>query len=141
MSDLTYILSVDQSTSATKAVLFDNHARFVARANAEHRQIYPKPGWVEHDPEEIFDNTLKVLAEVIRESGIDRSKIKCLSISNQRETVLVWDRITGQPVGNAVVWQCLRGEEKCNELKSKGHEKIVREKTGLIIDPYFSASG
>jgi len=141
MEDKTYILSIDQSTSATKAVLFDNDARFVARANAGHRQIYPKPGWVEHNPEEIFENTLKVIAEAIRISGVDGNKIKCLSISNQRETILVWDKTTGKPVGNAVVWQCLRGEEKCNELKSEGYEKLVREKTGLIIDPYFSASG
>jgi glycerol kinase len=136
-----YILSIDQSTSATKAVLFDQDSRFVARSSAEHRQYYPKPGWVEHDPEEIFENTLKVISEVIKLSGIDQSDIKCLSISNQRETIVVWDKTTGKPVCNAVVWQCLRGESKCNELKAKGYEKLVREKTGLIIDPYFSASG
>ena len=136
-----YILSIDQSTSATKAVLFDQNARFVSRVNAEHRQIYPKPGWVEHDPEEIYRNVLKVISEVIRQSGVSKSAIKCLSISNQRETVVLWDKVTGKPVCNAVVWQCLRGEEKCNELKEKGYESLIRERTGLIIDPYFSASG
>jgi glycerol kinase len=141
MGNKKYILSIDQSTSATKAVLFDTNACFVSRANAEHRQIYPHPGWVEHDPIEIFENTLKVIAEVVNQSGIDKSNIKCLSISNQRETVVLWDRKTGKPMGNAVVWQCLRGEEKCNELKEKGYEAFVRERTGLIIDPYFSASG
>ncbi|MBN1184470.1 MAG: glycerol kinase GlpK [Bacteroidales bacterium] len=137
----TYILSVDQSTSATKAVLFDQQAKLVARVNAEHKQIYPKPGWVEHDPEEIFKNTLKVIAGVIKQSGIDASEVKCLSISNQRETVLVWDKNTGKPVYNAVVWQCMRGEKQCNILKAAGHEPMIRQKTGLIIDPYFSASG
>lgn len=136
-----YILSIDQSTSATKAVLFDSNARFVARANAEHQQIYPKPGWVEHDPEEIYSNTLKVIAEVIKIAGIEKKEIQCLSISNQRETVVLWDKITGKPVYNAVVWQCLRGEEICNKLKNNGYDEIIRERTGLIIDPYFSASG
>ncbi len=138
---MNYILSIDQSTSGTKAVLFDQDARFVARANVSHRQIYPKPGWVEHDPEEIYRNVLKVIKDVINESGIDKNSIQCLSITNQRETILVWDINTGKPVCNAVVWQCLRGEEKCNELKSNGFEDIIRQKTGLIIDPYFSASG
>jgi glycerol kinase len=136
-----YILSIDQSTSATKAVLFDQDAKFVARSNAGHKQYYPKPGWVEHDPEEIYENTLKVIEQVIKEAGIDKPDIRCLSISNQRETVVAWDKTTGKPVYNAVVWQCLRGEEKCNELKAKGYDKLVRERTGLIIDPYFSASG
>ena len=136
-----YILAIDQSTSATKAILFDENARFVSRANVEHQQIYPKPGWVEHNPEEIYENTLKVIAGVIKQSNIEISAIKCLSISNQRETIVVWDKTTGKPVYNAVVWQCMRGEEKCRELKAQGYEKLVREKTGLIIDPYFSASG
>jgi glycerol kinase len=136
-----YILSIDQSTSATKAVLFDNKAQFVARANAEHKQYYPKPGWVEHDPEEIFSNTLKVIAEVITQAGISKEEVQCISISNQRETVVVWDRVTGKPVCNAVVWQCLRGETKCNELKAQGHEQMIHQRTGLIVDPYFSASG
>lgn len=138
---MKYILSIDQSTSGTKAVLFDENACFVARSNAPHRQIYPQPGWVEHDPEEIFSNVLKVIKEVLSVSGIDKNKVKCMSITNQRETVLVWDKKTGKPVYNAVVWQCMRGEAKCNEFKEKGLENCIRQKTGLIIDPYFSASG
>ena len=136
-----YILSIDQSTSGTKAVLFNRNAGFVARAQAEHRQIYPKPGWVEHDPEEIFNNTLRVLAAVIQRASIDKEDIACLSITNQRETVLAWDKNTGIPVYNAVVWQCMRGERQCNVLKDAGHESMIRKKTGLLIDPYFSASG
>ena len=136
-----YILAIDQSTSATKAVLFDQDAVFVARASVPHKQIYPRPGWMEHDPEEIFRNVLKAVRDVIQSSEIDSSLIGCLSITNQRETILVWDKYTGKPVCNAVVWQCLRGEPKCNELKEGGFDEIIRQKTGLVIDPYFSASG
>ena len=136
-----YILAIDQSTSGTKAVLFNDRAELVQRETVEHKQYYPKPGWVEHDPEEIYNNTIKVIQLVIDKSGINTESIKCLSISNQRETVLAWDKKTGKPVCNAVVWQCLRGEEKCNELKNAGHEELIKKNTGLIIDPYFSASG
>ncbi len=136
-----YILAIDQSTSGTKAVLFNDKAELVHRETIEHKQYYPKPGWVEHDPEEIYHNTLKVIQSVIEKSGTDSDSIKCLSISNQRETVLAWDKKTGKPVYNAVVWQCMRGEEKCRKLKEAGHEELIRKKTGLIIDPYFSASG
>jgi glycerol kinase len=141
MDEKSYILSIDQSTSATKAILFDNNACFIARADAPHQQFYPAPGWVEHDPEEIFDNTIKVIGNVLKQSGLNSGLIKCLSITNQRETILVWDKATGEPVCNAVVWQCLRGKDKCNELKEGGYEEIIKRKTGLVIDPYFSASG
>jgi len=136
-----YILSIDQSTSGTKAILFDHKAQLVFRANAEHKQYYPTPGWVEHDPEEIYDNTLKVIRKVVSGSGISKENIHCLSISNQRETVVLWDKITGKPVYNAIVWQCMRGEGLCKHLKSQGYEKLIRERTGLLLDPYFSASG
>lgn len=137
----TYILSIDQSTSGTKAVIFNQHAELVGRANKEHRQYYPKPGWVEHDPEEIFQHTVQVIKEVVELSGVPQTAIRCISLTNQRETVVVWDKKTGKPVHNAVVWQCMRGEKQCNELKQKGHEDSIRKKTGLLIDPYFSASG
>jgi glycerol kinase len=137
----TYILGIDQSTSASKAVLFNQSAGIVARSSMPHQQIYPRPGWMEHDPEEIFGNVMKVIRQVIQDSRINKDLIQCLSITNQRETILVWDKSTGNPVCNAVVWQCLRGEPKCSELKAGGYEKLIRERTGLIIDPYFSASG
>lgn len=136
-----YILSIDQSTSGTKAIIFDHKARFVARSNIEHKQIYPRPGWVEHDPEEIFFNTQEAIREVIKKSGIPAMNIRNISITNQRETVVIWDRETGKPVYNAIVWQCMRGEEICNSLREKGWEPLIRKSTGLIIDPYFSASG
>lgn len=136
---MKYILSIDQSTSATKAVLFDNRAKVVERLSKEHTQIYPKPGWVEHDPEEIMANTLGIIGEMVR--ARPGSDIKALAITNQRETVVVWDRMTGKPVYNAIVWQCNRGADYCKKLREEGWEVKVRSKTGLIIDPYFSATG
>jgi glycerol kinase len=136
-----YILAVDQSTSATKAILFDALGQLVKRTSTGHKQYYPQPGWVEHDPEEIYGNTLAAIRNVLKDSGIPEERIKVLAITNQRETVVVWNRQTGKPVGNAVVWQCQRGKDICRELKSRGLEEVVRAKTGLIIDPYFSASG
>jgi glycerol kinase len=137
----SYILAVDQSTSATKAVLFDNKAKLVARSNKDHKQYYPQPGWVEHDPVEIYQNTCAAMREVIAKAGIKPDDVLCLSVTNQRETVVVWDRNTGKPVYNAIVWQCQRGADICNKLVMEGHEPFIKNKTGLIIDPYFSASG
>lgn len=136
-----FILSVDQSTSATKAVLFDKKGRLVHRASAGHKQFYPQPDWVEHDPEEIYRNTQKVILQVIQESGLKQDDIAVLAITNQRETVVVWDKITGRPVYNAVVWQCQRGADICRKLREQGYEEMIRSKTGLVVDPYFSASG
>jgi len=138
---MRYILSIDQSTSATKAVLFNTQAHLVARVNLEHGQYYPQPGWVEHDPVEIYENTLRVIRDIIAESKIFAGDVLGLAITNQRETAVVWDKHTGKPVYNAIVWQCNRGAAKCNELKQKGFENSFREKTGLVIDPYFSATG
>jgi glycerol kinase len=134
-----YILSIDQSTSATKAVLFDDTARVIDRISTDHGQYYPKPGWVEHDPEEIFKNTLQVIRTIVRKNP--DSQIAVLAITNQRETVVVWDAATGKPIYNAIVWQCNRGADRCKKLKDDGWQNKIRDKTGLIIDPYFSATG
>ena len=136
---MQYILSIDQSTSATKAVLFDSKSQITAKASKEHGQFYPKPGWVEHDPEEIFNNTVDIIKEL--SSSNPEKKIVALAITNQRETVVVWDSTTGKPVYNAVVWQCNRGADRCKQLVEKGWNKVVRQKTGLHVDPYFSATG
>jgi len=134
-----HILSIDQSTSATKAVLFNDKAQIVDKSSKEHGQFYPEPGWVEHDPEEIFLNTIKIIKEIVnRNPG---KTIAAVSITNQRETVVVWDITTGKPVYNAVVWQCNRGAQRCKKLTGDGWGETVRKKTGLIIDPYFSATG
>ncbi|MDR0419349.1 MAG: glycerol kinase GlpK [Prevotellaceae bacterium] len=138
---MKYTLAIDQSTSATKALLFDPQAILVAQVSVEHKQYYPKPGWVEHDPKEIMKNVVEAVKILLSENNIEPSDITSLAITNQRETVVVWSKQTGKPVYNAVVWQCNRGAGICDELVSKGCEKEVLEKTGLIINPYFSASG
>ncbi len=138
---MKYTLAIDQSTSATKAILFDISAKIIARTAVEHRQFYPKPGWVEHDPLEILDNTYKAVELLVNKSKVSPSDITSIALTNQRETVVVWDKRTGKPVYNAVVWQCNRGAQICDDLIASGHEQEVQEKTGLIINPYFSASG
>jgi glycerol kinase len=135
-----FILAIDQSTSATKVMLFDASANLVNRVSLPHEQYYPAEGFVEHDAEEIFRNTVKGMTEVLRVTGIPVSDLVAISITNQRETSLIWDRTTGKPIANAAVWQCQRGKDFCAELNEKGYNRIIREKTGLITDPYFSAS-
>ncbi len=134
-----YIIAIDQSTSATKAMLFNEQCEMLQRVNVEHRQYYPKAGWVEHDAEEIYRNVLTAVEELMR--GADHTASYSMAITNQRETVVVWDKTTGKPVCNAVVWQCMRGADICNELKAQGYGRMVMEKSGLLIDPYFAASG
>lgn len=135
-----YIIAIDQSTSATKAMLFNEQCEMLRRVNKAHQQYYPKAGWVEHDAEEIYNNTLWVVKELLKDENLEENNYS-LAITNQRETVVVWDKTTGKPVCNAVVWQCMRGAEICNQLKEAGYGKMVQEKSGLLIDPYFSASG
>jgi glycerol kinase len=135
-----YIVSVDQSTSSTKAMVVDSQGRILSESQLPHKQYYPEPGWLEHDPLEIYKNTLSALRSAVASSDLDPSDISVLSITNQRETVLLWDRRTGKPVSNAIVWQCRRTSGICEQLKAAGHDETVREKTGLLIDPYFSAS-
>ncbi len=138
---MKYTIAIDQSTSATKAMLFDEQGQLAARTSEDHKQYYPQPGWVEHDPEEILANTYKVVEKLVRESLKSTDTIVAVAITNQRETVVVWDKRTGKPIYNAVVWQCNRGTQICEDLIAQGHEPKVSEKTGLIINPYFSASG
>ena len=139
------ILAIDQSTSGTKVMLFNEQLEMVKRINKAHKQYYPQPGWVEHDAEEIYRNVVEGIRELLADEpqNLTTSQPQNLSlaITNQRETVVVWNRLTGRPIANAVVWQCLRGADFCNELKAAGHSDLVQEKSGLIIDPYFSASG
>jgi len=135
---MSLILAIDQSTSATKAVLFDLAGKVVDKTARDHRQIYPQSGWVEHDAEEIWQNVLAVIRDIA--SRHDLAKLAGLSITNQRETIVVFDRKTGHPLHNAIVWQCRRGDGLCQSLREHGREKLVRAKTGLKIDTYFSAS-
>jgi glycerol kinase len=138
---MKYTLAIDQSTSATKAMLFDEKAILVARTSVDHQQFYPKPGWVEHDAEEILRNTYQAAADVLAKSKIAKTDVASIAVTNQRETVVVWDKRTGKPVYHAVVWQCNRGSEICDQLIKQGQESLVMVKTGLLINPYFSASG
>lgn len=135
-----YIISIDQSTSATKAVLFTEDCHLVRRVNIDHQQYYPQAGWVEHDAEEIYRNTVEAIRRVVAQ-GEGEEAAYSLSITNQRETVVVWNRLTGKPVCHAVVWQCQRGADICNALKEQGYTELIQQKSGLLIDPYFSASG
>lgn len=137
---MSLILAIDQSTSATKAVLFDATGKVLDKATREHRQIYPQPSWVEHDAEEIWQNILTVIREIAKRNSRKIARLAGLSITNQRETVLVFDRKTGKPLHNAIVWQCRRGDSICRTLRAQGHDDFVRQKTGLKIDTYFSAS-
>lgn len=134
------ILAIDQSTSATKAILFDARGKALDKASRNHRQIYPKPGWVEHNAEEIWRNVLAVIRDIAGRNRSKLAKLAALSITNQRETVLVFDRKTGKPLHNALVWQDRRGDDICARLTKQGHSPRVLRKTGLKIDTYFSAS-
>lgn len=135
-----YMLSLDQGTTSSRAIVFDSNGLPVSIAQKEFRQYYPKPGWVEHSPEEIWSTQLGVAMEAIAKAGIESRNIEGIGITNQRETTLVWDRITGEPVYKAIVWQDRRTADFCDQLKKDGYAKKILEKTGLIIDAYFSAT-
>ena len=134
----TYIAALDQGTTSSRAILFNQAGEIAARAQYPFRQIYPQPGWVEHDPMEIWASERRALAEIT--SHIDPRQVAAIGITNQRETTILWDRRTGEPIHNAIVWQCRRTAPFCDELKARGLGEIIAEKTGLLIDAYFSAS-
>ncbi len=134
------IAAIDQGTTGSTAMIIDRAGRVLGRAYSEFRQYYPKPGWVEHDPDEIWRVTVDVLKHAVAKAGIDAEAVGAIGITNQRETTVVWDAETGRPVHRAIVWQCRRTAPLCNELKEDGHEETVRGKTGLVIDAYFSGT-
>ena len=136
----TYILSLDQGTTSSRAIIFDKNGSIISVAQKEFRQIFPQPGWVEHDPNEIWSTQLGVAAEAISKAGLSVENIAAIGITNQRETTVVWERATGKPIYNAIVWQDRRTAAFCDELKAKGTDKIIQQKTGLIIDAYFSGT-
>jgi glycerol kinase len=136
----TYVLALDQGTTSSRAILFDHGGRVVAVRQREFPQLYPQPAWVEHDPEAIWTSQLDVAREVVHDSGLGPSDLAAIGITNQRETTLVWERATGAPVMNAIVWQDRRTAPLCDQLKAEGWEPRIREKTGLVIDAYFSGT-
>ncbi len=135
-----YILALDQGTTSSRAIVFNHKGEVMSVAQKEFTQLFPQPGWVEHDPNEIWSTQAGVAAEVIAKMGIDSKQIRAIGITNQRETTIVWNRETGQPIYNAIVWQDRRTASFCDKLKSDGHTDTIRSKTGLVIDAYFSAS-
>lgn len=135
-----YIMALDQGTTSSRAILFDKKGNVAHVAQREFTQLFPKSGWVEHNPSEIWSSILSVIATVLSENNIQPSQIEGVGITNQRETTVVWDKHTGEPVYNAIVWQSRQTAEICEQLKEAGHEELVREKTGLLIDAYFSGT-
>ncbi len=135
-----YILALDQGTTSCRAVVFDKKGQIISTAQQEFTQHFPNPGWVEHDPLEIWNTQSQMAREALEKKGIDPAQIKGIGITNQRETVVVWDKETGQPIYPAIVWQDKRTSDYCDQLKSEGYEDLIRKKTGLVIDAYFSGT-
>jgi len=134
------VMAIDQGTTGSRAIIIDKSGKVLGSAYSEFRQIFPKPGWVEHDAEEIWKVTAKVISQAIKKTGVDAKRIAAIGITNQRETTVIWDRKTGKPIYNAIVWQCRRTTDICDQLKKKGYEKTFCKKTGLVIDAYFSGT-
>src|SRR3569833_3200961 len=132
-----FILALDQGTTSSRAIIFDHNGQIQSVAQKEFTQIFPKPGWVEHDPNEIWSPQAGVAAEATVKMGINGTNIKAIGITNQRETTIVWDRNTGEPIYNAIVWQDRRTAGFCDQLNQDGHAGLVQSKTGLVIDAYF----
>ena len=137
---MKYVLALDQGTTSSRAIVFNNKGEILGSAQQEFPQIYPKSGWVEHDPNEIMGSQVGVIPEALIRAGVTSEDIVAIGITNQRETTIVWDRTTGKPIYNAIVWQCRRTAEYCDQLKSQGLDKLIYEKTGLVLDAYFSAT-
>lgn len=135
-----YVLALDQGTTSSRCILFDKRGKSCSMAQKEFEQIYPKPGWVEHNPKEIWSSQLAVAIEAMAKIGATPDEISAIGITNQRETTIVWDKETGEPVYNAIVWQCRRTAEAINDLEKDGFDRVIKEKTGLVPDAYFSAS-
>jgi len=134
------ILALDQGTTSSRAILFNHSGEIRYVSQKDFRQIFPTPGWVEHDPNEIWSSQISVAAEIIAKAGISGLEVAAIGITNQRETTIVWDKETGEPIYNAIVWQDRRTSKYCDELKEQGHGEMIKEKTGLILDAYFSAT-
>ncbi|MDI3262071.1 MAG: glycerol kinase GlpK [Fulvimonas sp.] len=140
MTQSSYVLAIDQGTTSSRAILFDHAGRIAGVAQREFTQLFPQPGWVEHNPREIMTSVLTTITEVMNNAQVPPAAIAGIGITNQRETTVVWDKASGQPIHNAIVWQSRQTREICDELKAGGHEGLIRERTGLLIDAYFSGT-
>jgi glycerol kinase len=134
------VLAIDQGTTGTTVALFDSSGQMRSKVNTEFRQIFPQPGWVEHDLDEIWKSVTDSISAALENSEASAGDIRAIGITNQRETTGVWERATGRPLHNAIVWQCRRTAPQCQALKEAGHENMFRERTGLVLDPYFSGT-
>ena len=137
---MKYILALDQGTTSSRAIVFDKRGTIKGMAQQEFRQIYPVAGWVEHNPKDIFASQVGVIAEALANADCDMSNVLAIGITNQRETTIVWDKDSGEPVYNAIVWQCRRTADFCDQLKERGLADMIYQKTGLVVDAYFSAT-
>ncbi|MEQ1531360.1 MAG: FGGY family carbohydrate kinase, partial [Methylococcales bacterium] len=137
---MSYIIAIDQGTSSSRCVIYDNNASPIAMAQQEFTQYFPQPGWVEHDAEEIWQTQLAVVKQAMQQAGLSASAIAGIGITNQRETTVIWDRQTGKPIYHAIVWQDRRTADICTALKAAGLEDLLTDKTGLVLDAYFSAT-
>jgi glycerol kinase len=137
---MSYVLAIDQGTTSTRSILFDGEMTPVARAQEEFPQHFPQSGWVEHDPIDLWTTTVATCRTAIEQAGISPSQVAAIGITNQRETVIVWDRKTGAPIHNAIVWQDRRTADQCRALRDSGHEQMITDRTGLLVDPYFSGT-
>src|SRR5215813_9564908 len=135
-----YVLAIDQGTTGSTALVLDQRLGVKGKRNVEFRQIFPRPGWVEHDPKDIWNSTLQAISGALREAAVRPTQLEAVGITNQRETTLLWDRRTGRPIHRAIVWQDRRTADACDALRAAGKEPWVREKTGLVLDAYFSAT-
>ncbi len=135
-----YVLAIDQGTTSSRAILFSHQGNIITLAQKTFQQYFPKPGWVEHDPNEIWYTQSSAIKEAMAKADVTDMHIACIGIANQRETTIIWDRETGFPVYNAIVWQDRRTADYCEELKTKGYASLIQQKTGLVIDAYFSAT-
>lgn len=138
---MRYLLALDQGTTSSRAILFDESGRLVGMAQREFAQLFPQPGWVEHDPLEIWETQIGVAREVLYQTGVDPRQVAAIGITNQRETTVVWERATGRPIANAIVWQDRRTAPTCDAIKADPDlEQYIRARTGLVVDAYFSAT-
>src|SRR5215831_13973349 len=136
----SHVLAFDQGTTSSRAIVFDHEGRMVASAQKEFPQLYPRAGWVEHDPRAIWSSQIGVARQAIGRAGLKPKDIATIGVTNQRETTVMWDRRTGKPIHNAIVWQDRRTADFCEKLKKAGHGKMIAARTGLVVDAYFSAS-
>ncbi|MCK5517442.1 MAG: glycerol kinase, partial [Desulfobulbaceae bacterium] len=136
----THILAIDQGTTSSRAIIFNDQFEIVAQAQQEFEQFFPQSGWVEHDPEEIWSSTLSTCRQALKQSDLSPSDIAAIGITNQRETTIIWDRETGKPVYKAIVWQDRRTADFCRKLSRQGNDQIITSKTGLLLDSYFSGT-